>query len=339
MANEQPHLSIAGVPVRIDWSFWVLAVLLGLGAREGWLLVAWVVIVLVSVLVHELGHAFAFRAYHQRPRVVLYAFGGLTYGSSPSRSRVESVVVSVAGPFAALFLLGLPALALRGGAWASADFNRSVIVHDVAWVNIVWSIANLLPVLPLDGGNVVASLVGVARARVLSVGVAGAAALYFFGQDNQFGALFALLFAFMNFAALQQERTGAPPRPIRIADLPHQVLPAADPVAHATELLRSGPDGPRAAAAYQRKLHLAGRFREAAAVAQVLYTDGRVSRQEAAFDAAAALAQAGETGTALLWLNRAVDDGLRNGALLDGEPDLAPLRELPGWHAVRARAS
>src|SRR5262245_7495826 len=87
MADERAHIRIGGVPVRVDWSFWLLAVVLGIGAREGWLLVAWVAIVLVSVLVHELGHAFTMRAFHQRPHVMLYAFGGVTYGDAPVRSR------------------------------------------------------------------------------------------------------------------------------------------------------------------------------------------------------------------------------------------------------------
>src|SRR4030081_1007638 len=113
MPDERAHLRIGGVPVRVDWSFWLLAVLLGYGAREGWLLVAWVAIVLVSILVHELGHAFTLRVYQQQPRVVLYAFGGLTTGSAPPRSRAESIVVSIAGPLSALLLLGIPAYLLR----------------------------------------------------------------------------------------------------------------------------------------------------------------------------------------------------------------------------------
>jgi hypothetical protein len=56
-----------------------------------------------------------------------------------------------------------------------------------------------------------------------------------------------------------------------------------------------------------------------------------------AFDAANAFARAGEHMQAMMWLNRAVDDGLTSAALLDGEPDLAPLRALPGWYNLRAR--
>jgi Zn-dependent protease len=368
MADEPAHIRIGGVPVRIDWSFWLLAVLLGFGAREGWLLVAWVAIVLVSVLVHELGHAFTMRAFQQRPHVMLYAFGGVTIGDAPPRSRSESIIISLAGPVSALVLLGIPAYLLRDGVWAQENYNRFVIVHDIAWVNIIWSVLNLTPVLPLDGGNIAAALVGHYRARIVSVVFAGAAAVFFLTSGNSFGALYAGLFFVMNFGALNQlqqaRRTPQAPPPVTLADVgrggdedvaslaaaflaqpsgPSDLVPAVavaragKVVPVATRLLQSGPDGPQAAASLQSHLHLAGCFPEAAAVAQLLYTDGRTGRVQAAFDVAAALARAGDTDNAMAWLNRSIDEGFAAGSLLDGEPDLATLRALPSWPVTRAR--
>ncbi len=368
MPDERAHIHIGGVPVRIDWSFWLLAVLLGYGAREGWLLVAWVAIVLVSILVHELGHAFTLRAYQQRPSITLYAFGGLTVASGTHRSRAESIIVSVAGPLSALLLLGLPAYLLKDSTWAQQTYERSVIVHDIAWVNIVWSVLNLMPVLPLDGGNIAAAALGEREARILSIVVAGVGAVYLFETGNQFGGTFAMLFALMNFAALSQQRrpgSRGAPRAVRIADVPRGsddieslaqaflAQPSGPPdlgpattaarsgnaVTLATRLLQSGPTGPRAAATLQSHLHYGGYFAEAAAVAQLLYTDGRSGRVQAAFDAATAFARAGHNQLAMTWLNRAIDEGLTSAALLDGEPDLASLRALPGWHNLRARVS
>jgi Zn-dependent protease len=368
MADERALIHIGGIPVRIDWSFWILAVLLGFGAREGWLLVAWVAIVLVSVLVHELGHAFTMRAFHQRPHVMLYAFGGVTVGDAPVRSRSESIIISLAGPVSALVLLGIPAYLLRDGVWAQETYNRYVIVHDIAWVNIIWSVLNLMPVLPLDGGNIAAALIGQHRARIVSVVFAGAAALFFLTSGNQFGAIYAALFFVMNFAALNQQqhaqRTSHAPAPVTLADVgrgggddvasiadaflaqpsgPSDLGPAVAAaragkvVPVATRLLQSGPAGPRAAATLQSHLHLAGCYPDAAIVAQLLYTDGRTGRVQAAFDAAAALARAGDTDNAMAWLNRSIDEGFAAGSLLDGEPDLANLRTLPSWPVTRAR--
>ena len=211
MPEARPHFTIAGIPVRIEWSFWLIALFLGYGARDGWLLVAWVAIVLVSILVHEFGHAVALRIYHQQPRVVLHAFGGLTYGSSAYRTRAQSIVVSAAGPLTALLALGVPAFLLHDGEWARQSYERYVIVHDVMWVNIAWSIVNLLPILPLDGGNIATSLFGRRTARLFSIVVAASAATYFFQQQNQFGGFFLMLFAIMNFGSYQQEKAGNAP--------------------------------------------------------------------------------------------------------------------------------
>jgi Zn-dependent protease len=368
MAHERAHVRIGGVPVRVDWSFWLLAVLLGYGAREGWLLVAWVAIVLVSVLVHELGHAFTLRVFQQQPRVVLYAFGGVTMSDTPHRSRAESIIVSLAGPLSALLLLGLPAYVLKDSVWANETYERYVIVHDIAWVNIVWSVLNLMPVLPLDGGNIAAAALGDRPARILSVVVAGAGAVLLFQTGNEFGGVFAVMFALMNFANLSQQRrpataSGQVPRPVRIAEVgrangdvaslareflaqpsgPPDLTPAATAaragkvVPLTTRLLESGADGVRAATTLQRQLHVAGYFPEAAATAQLLYTDGRSGRVQSAFDAATALTRAGDTDNAMAWLNRAVDDGFDGGSLLDGEPDLSPLRTLPEWQTLRSR--
>jgi hypothetical protein len=76
------------------------------------------------------------------------------------------------------------------------------------WVNIGWSVVNLLPILPLDGGNIAASIVGAHRARIVSMVVAVAVAIYFFEQQNQFAGFFLMMFALMNFGAYQQEKAG-----------------------------------------------------------------------------------------------------------------------------------
>ena len=245
VAEARPHFTLAGIPVRIEWSFWIIAVFLGFGAREGWLLVAWVAIVLVSILVHEFGHAVALRIYHQRPRVVLHAFGGLTYGSAPHRTRAQSIVVSAAGPVTAFVALGVPAYLLHDGEWARETYERFVIVHDVMWVNIGWSVVNLLPILPLDGGNIAASLFGRRTARLLSMVVAFAAATFFFQQQNQFAGFFLMMFAIMNFGSYQQEKAGqtasVPTPDTKVAALELLGAPAPpDPFANGARALAEG---------------------------------------------------------------------------------------------------
>src|SRR5438132_4296961 len=105
-----------GIPVLIEGWFWLSAVLLGGGmsARgpEDWKRIAvWTVVMFVSILVHEMGHALAGTYFGARPGIKLHGFGGLTYLPGAHFSRSQSIVVSAAGPGAGL-LLGFLVLAL-----------------------------------------------------------------------------------------------------------------------------------------------------------------------------------------------------------------------------------
>ncbi|NDC52992.1 MAG: hypothetical protein EBZ74_01570 [Planctomycetia bacterium] len=194
------ELSIARVPVRVSAWFWVAAALLGWNVCQALagsdqrellrLLVAWVGVVFASLLVHELGHAFAYRAFGQACHVVLYHFGGLAipdvHGRRGARRPLERLVVSAAGPLAQLALaaalvIGLKAAGFRVPCpieWLREPLGLSVgrplpshLVGALVWfslqVNVFWPLVNLLPVPPLDGGQI-------AREALLALGVADA---------------------------------------------------------------------------------------------------------------------------------------------------------------------
>lgn len=203
---------IAGIPVRIDLTFLLIAVLLGFGVRRGALLVSWVLIVTGSVLLHELGHAVAFRRYGQRPEILLQGMGGVTSGSGEPLKPTSDIIVSLAGPLTGMALLGFPALYLaRSTEGLSPD--TETILADLVFVNIAWSVLNLLPILPLDGGRVSAAALdiftkggGRRPAHVLSAVVAGAGGLFALSRGYLFGALFAGFFAFYNISQLSAAR-------------------------------------------------------------------------------------------------------------------------------------
>jgi membrane-associated protease RseP (regulator of RpoE activity) len=172
------------------------------------LLLSWVVVVLVSILVHELGHAVTGQAFGERVRIVLHAFGGLTFRSGKFTSATEDIVVSLAGSVTQILLLGLPALLiLRADAIQSPTWYT--IVSDVAWVSLGWGIINLLPILPLDGGNIalvvlrrVKGIDGERIARALSVGAALGLAIWSYHNLGPLAALWALFFGVLNAVAL-----------------------------------------------------------------------------------------------------------------------------------------
>jgi Zn-dependent protease len=161
---------IGGISVRVEPAFVVVIILLGWGRGTTPALMAiWIGVVFVSVLVHELGHAVVGRLFGDAPHIVLHGFLGYTAGSGVSMSRARSILVSLAGSFAGLVVLGLPALLLIRTllpdgvrefvlAFPSAFPLEWVALAYIAWANVAWSLLNLLPVLPFDGGRVATSL-------------------------------------------------------------------------------------------------------------------------------------------------------------------------------------
>ena len=204
------ELRLAGVPVRVDPLFLLAMGLLGWAmGRQGVFLLSWMVVATGGVLVHELGHALAFRRFGAEPEVVLWGLGGYTTGSAQGPGR--SVLVSLAGPGVGLAAGGaaLVASRLTGPLSPLAE----TVLADLVFVNLGWGLFNLLPILPLDGGNVVSAgldgLTGGAGekpARIVSVVVAGAVAVLALWADERFVVLLVAWFGIDNVQALLARR-------------------------------------------------------------------------------------------------------------------------------------
>lgn len=161
---------LGSIPVRIHASFFVMAVLLGAtGDRDPTRIAIWVGIVAASIFVHELGHAMMGRAFGLAPAIDLYAMGGLTsWPQGKEVSNGKRVAISLAGPgvglavAAVLMLTGAVGLTpnvslldeLLGTAPVQRETLALVATRAALFVNGAWSLFNLLPMLPLDGGNV-----------------------------------------------------------------------------------------------------------------------------------------------------------------------------------------
>jgi Zn-dependent protease len=181
--------SLFGIPVVIRPIFWLVALMLGApggtSPREMMLLGVWVAVLFVSILAHELGHAFAMRAYGREPSIELWGLGGLTHwGDGPPVSPGKDIVVSLAGPGAGL-ALGAVVFAAQSALAPTAGSLAAEAVRHALWINVGWGLLNLLPIVPLDGGHVLESALSLgfgSRGRRLAHGVslllAGAAVLY-----------------------------------------------------------------------------------------------------------------------------------------------------------------
>ena len=210
-----------GIPFEVDPTFWIFSAILGANAAHGsnWLLLlaVWVACVFVSIVVHEMGHAQAARHYGASPTVRLYAMGGLTRPGQ-AFSRGQNLIVVLCGP-AAGFALYLVVRAFIYYAVTSApaadDFlagdspgslAAAQALHDLSFINLVWTLFNLLPVLPLDGGLILLGVLGYGRvglARIIGTVCAGGCAVWAYSVGQTYTAFF------FGYLALQNIQAGA----------------------------------------------------------------------------------------------------------------------------------
>ncbi len=110
-----------------------------------------------SVVAHELGHSFvAIRQGIDVKSITLFIFGGLASLEKESKTPASAVWVAIAGPIVSLVLSGIfTAIGFGTSAWAPL----TAIVGLLASVNLALALFNLIPGLPLDGGNILKALV------------------------------------------------------------------------------------------------------------------------------------------------------------------------------------
>lgn len=208
------ELRLGPIPVRIDPIFLVLAVFLGLRHTNVASIAIFVVVALVSVLWHELGHAVAFRVFGYDSSILLHGMGGLTV---PDTDRPlpagRDLVVSLSGPVAGILAGGSVLVFARpeGGLFGSTGGTLTEsALGDIVWVNLGWALLNLIPILPLDGGRIMKSLLNMATggrgertARFVSIGIGGALGAVALMTSNILAALLLAWFVYANVQDLK----------------------------------------------------------------------------------------------------------------------------------------
>lgn len=156
-----PTFRLFDIPVTVHPSFLLIALVLGwLNELAGWELMAvWVLIVFVSVLVHEFGHALTARSFGASVEVELNGLGGLTRWGVPEGDLPPGrrALVSAAGSAAGFVLGGLGLLVgVLFGPFENDLAARGLTL--LVFVNFFWGLLNWLPIRPLDGGHLTVSL-------------------------------------------------------------------------------------------------------------------------------------------------------------------------------------
>jgi Zn-dependent protease len=205
------RFSIFGIQVQVQPFFWVTLIIVG-GANGGDSSAAilkiglFLVAGFISILVHELGHALMARKFGAYSEITLQAFGGYAAYSGVRLSRPQSFAVTAAGPVVQI-LLGI-ALLVAFRYLPEMNHNIGYFLVTLMQISIFWAVLNLLPVLPLDGGQMLNAVLGPRRVRItlwvtIIVSVAGGLGMFWL-----FGSLiFSLFLGMFAWQALQALRS------------------------------------------------------------------------------------------------------------------------------------
>jgi len=169
--SNDVSFNLFGFPTTIQPFFWLIAAILAalhigeIDKMQLWIakMLLGMAGVLLSILAHELGHAFAFRhVFRTESIVILHGFGGATMPIQHySRSygftgTMANCFLSFAGPLAG-FVLAVLMFALLYFLPMGNGFAASLLMFFLYWtmtISIIWGIFNLLPIYPMDGGHI-----------------------------------------------------------------------------------------------------------------------------------------------------------------------------------------
>ncbi|QDV66309.1 Peptidase family M50 [Crateriforma conspicua] len=256
---ESPYdlrFQLFGFPIRVAWTFWIGAVVFGYGLADMVdqlfqdsspgrfpLLLLWAVCLLVSIIIHELGHALAFRTLGIESSIVLYHFGGLAIPrSGPATgggfefapvtrlSPSQDLFIAASGPLLQIASAMVLAVGLKAAGYGVAAFGIIPGFNRIEWLqegqplatvgmfsialfyilpSVLWALFNLLPVYPLDGGRVARAIIQLAGGQIeqslwLSLVVAVLMAVWGLQSGEIFITLLFASLAMGNYQMLQQ---------------------------------------------------------------------------------------------------------------------------------------
>jgi Zn-dependent protease len=193
----------SGIQVFLHWSWFVVAVFEISTRGRNYSTPVWNVAEYLAlfaiVLLHEFGHALACRSVGgEAKKIILWPLGGIAFVNPPPRPGAMLWSIA-AGPLVNVVLFPILVGAWwlsRGGSEYVSDPER--LLFSVAWINGLLLAFNILPVYPLDGGQILRSLLWFRFGRAQSlriatmvgfVGVAGLVGFAFWQQSIWMGIM------------------------------------------------------------------------------------------------------------------------------------------------------
>ncbi len=230
--------TLGGIPVFVSaWYFLLMFFFMRGGIQSGLL---WAGSVTVSVLVHEFGHALVARRLRLQPKIMLHGWGGLCAHERAESDKHDALIIA-AGPGAGL-VLGLVFVGVQFGvaAFAPEVLLEKPLVGQLFWnmifINVFWSFVNLIPLWPLDGGQLyrlgLMRVLPPAKAERIThitgviTGVVGLGLAYQFMHGLGFVTIIAALLIWQNVQRINDSRASGP---IRLRNkFSHELLKRAE---------------------------------------------------------------------------------------------------------------
>ncbi len=193
---------VAGIPVRIHWSFgililWVVytAISFDLSWQATLMSVAIVLTIFLCVVLHEYGHALTAKRFGVSTKdIILYPIGGIARLDFIPENPRQEILIAIAGPAVnlviAVVLLSITMLFtpywvdLGSRQFWGLDYAQPIVII-IAKINLILLAFNMVPAFPMDGGRVLRALLSIRLGRVRATSYAGmigqAIGLFLFG--------------------------------------------------------------------------------------------------------------------------------------------------------------
>jgi Zn-dependent protease/CBS domain-containing protein len=207
---------VGGTAVRLHMTFFLLLAWIGAiqwargGAVEAVDGVIFILLLFVSVVLHEFGHVFAARRYGiNTPEITLLPIGGVASLERMPEKPSQEITVALAGPLVTLLIV-LVLMVVLGARFdltqmAQLEQAQSTMTGRVAAANVALLLFNLIPAFPMDGGRVLRALLAIPMGYTRATRVAaliGQGLAILFGFIGLFGnPLLILVAAFIFLAA------------------------------------------------------------------------------------------------------------------------------------------
>lgn len=197
------------IPIRIEPTFWLFLLFFSGFYREPSIeSVIGAIVMIISLLIHEYGHALTAVYFGANPTVTLEAFGGNAQYNSHGISKFQQFIITLNGPLVESLLIFIPYYLLKSEVFASHYYTQ-VILYITMRVNILWCLLNLIPIEPLDGGHLLRYLIeekfGAQGYKIsLIIGLISVALIapYLFFKGITFFSIFLVILAFQSLQKL-----------------------------------------------------------------------------------------------------------------------------------------